>query len=158
MTWLLRYVLVRGTLFSVRRTLRSDPAHQGPRLVGRRAPTLSPDAESRVRREGAATLEFAIVAPIVFLLILALLQFGSLLMRQNVLTAAAREGARTASLPDTVSTGDVVAIVNDRLQRGGINPAVVDVDVTPTALGSLNTGDSVSVSVTSPMARTSMRN
>jgi hypothetical protein len=103
------------------------------------------------RRRGAATLEFAIVAPIVFLLVLALIQFAGLLMKQNALTAAAREGARIASLHTTVSTDVVVAKVEERLTRGGIDPDVVAVDVNPTTLGSLNTGDAVSVSVSSPM-------
>ena len=55
----------------------------------------------RTRQNGAAAVEFAIVAPIVFFLVLALFQFTGLLMNQNVMSAAAREGARFASLPQT---------------------------------------------------------
>ena len=62
------------------------------------------------------------VAPVVILMLFALLQFVGLLLRQNVLTAAARDGARTASLPTVSATSDVIAAVEDRLSRGGINP------------------------------------
>ena len=105
----------------------------------------------RTRQKGVAAVEFAIVAPIVFFLVLALFQFAGLLMNQNVMSAAAREGARFASLPQATSENDVVAKVEERLSRGGIDPNLVDVDVNPTALGSLNSGVSVSVSVTCPM-------
>ena len=96
-------------------------------------------------------MEFAIVGPIVFLVFLALIQFAGLLMSQNVITAAAREGGRVASLPGTVSSSAVVAAVNERLSRGGIQPAKVAVTVTPTTVGALNTGDEVRVSVTAPL-------
>jgi Flp pilus assembly protein TadG len=104
------------------------------------------------QRRGVATVEFAVVAPIVFLLILALIQFASLLMNQNVLTAAAREGARIAALPSTVSTGVVVATVEDRLTRGGVDADLVTVNVSPTSLGDLATGDTVTVSVAGPLS------
>ncbi len=105
----------------------------------------------RTRQKGVATVEFAIVAPIVFFLVLALFQFAGLLMNQNVLSAAAREGARVASLPGTTSEDDVVAKVEERLSRGGIYPNVVDVDVNPEVLSNLNSGEAIRVSVTSPM-------
>ena len=105
----------------------------------------------RARQKGVATIEFAFVAPIVFLIVLALFQFVSLLMSQNVLSAAAREGGRFASLPQTTSEDAVVVEVEERLRRGGINPNLVDVDVNPQALGNLNTGDAVSVLVTCQM-------
>jgi hypothetical protein len=97
-------------------------------------------------------VEFAIVASIVFFLIFALIQFASLLMGQNVLTAAAREGGRAASLPSTVSSDTVVAAVEERLSRGGIDPNQVTVIVTPTTLSTLNKGDEIQVSVSAPVS------
>ena len=88
-----------------------------------------------------------------FFVVLASIQFAGLLMSQNVMTAAAREGGRVASIPSTLSTDTVVSAVQDRLSRGGLNPALVTVNVdTPTAWDNLDTGDEVSVSVTCAMS------
>jgi len=87
------------------------------------------------------------------MLVLALIQYASLMMSQNVLTAAAREGARVASLPSTGSTNFVVSAVEERLMCGGLEPNVVDIDVSPTGLDGLKSGDEVSVSVSSPMSK-----
>ncbi len=107
----------------------------------------------RLRRKGAATVEFALVSPIIFFVVLASIQFTGLIMSQNVLTAAAREGGRVASMPSTVSTGTVVAAVQDRLSRGGLDPTLVTVNViTATPWVDLDTGDEVSVSVSGAMS------
>ena len=104
------------------------------------------------RRTGAATVEFAIVAPIVFLVVLGLVQFASLLMCQNMLTVAAREGARLASMSSTISKDLVVSEMEERLSHAGIDPNQVTINVNPTNLGSLNTGDEVSISVSVPLS------
>lgn len=106
----------------------------------------------RGRRSGASTVEFAIVAPIFFLTVLALVQFAGLLMNQNVLTAAARAGGRMASMPSTSSSSAVIAAAKDRAQRGGISPSSVTVTVTPSTLGTLNAGDEIRVFVSAPIS------
>lgn len=110
---------------------------------------------SRIRRsasrKGATAVEFAVVAPVVLLVVLALIQFASLLMSLNLLTAAARKGARLASLPTTMSTDAVVSEVREQLERGGIDPSIVTVNVTPTVLNDLMSGEELSVSVSGPM-------
>lgn len=121
------------------------PIHFPRRSRGRRS------SSRRRRRAGTSTVEFAIVAPVVILVFLALIQFASLLMSQNVITAAAREGGRVASLPGTASSATVVAAVNERLTRGGIDPNLVTVSVTPAALESVNQGDDLLVSVSAPV-------
>jgi hypothetical protein len=73
-------------------------------------------------------------------------------MRQNLLTAAALDGARAASFPDTDSVNTVIASVEDRLTRGGIDPELVDIAINPTSLGSLNTGDSMIVTLSCPIS------
>jgi TadE-like protein len=53
----------------------------------------------RVRSEdGAAALEFAILLPILMLILFGIIEFGFLLNRYVSVTAAAREGARVMSL------------------------------------------------------------
>ncbi len=106
----------------------------------------------QTRRKGASTVEFAIVAPIFFLVVLSLIQFAGLLMSQNVLTAAAREGGRVASMPSTLSTNTVVAAVKDRASRLGIAPDLVIVNVNPTVLSDLDTGAELRISVSAPIS------
>ena len=105
----------------------------------------------RTNRKGATAVEFAFVAPVVFLVLLALIQFASLSMSQNLLTSAAREGGRVAAMPSTVSSSTVVAAVEDRLQRGGIDPNLATVNVNPTALGNLSTGQELTITVLVPL-------
>ncbi len=74
-------------------------------------------------------------------------------MSQNVLTAAAREGGRVASMPSTLSDATVIAAVQDRLSRGGLNPSLITVDVdAPTTWANLNPGDKMTVSVSGAMS------
>ncbi len=106
----------------------------------------------QTRRKGASTVEFAIVAPIFFLVVLSLIQFAGLLMSQNVLTAAAREGGRVASLPSTLSTNTVIAAAKDCALRGGIAANAVTVNVSPAVLNNLETGDELRISVSAPIS------
>ena len=55
---------------------------------------------ARVRSQaGAELVEFALVLPLLLLVFGGIIDFGLLLQRQQVLTNAAREGARLAVLP-----------------------------------------------------------
>ncbi len=51
------------------------------------------------RDRGAAAVEFALLLPVLLLLVFGLIDFGRALNAQITLTQAAREGARAASLP-----------------------------------------------------------
>jgi Flp pilus assembly protein TadG len=70
---------------------------------------------SRPRRlrgsdEGAAAVEFALLLPILLLLVFGIIDFGRLLNEQITLTEAAREGARAESLgADAVDRATAVA-------------------------------------------------
>ena len=46
---------------------------------------------------GAAAVEFAIVAPLLFVLIFGIIEFGAILYNKSVITNASREGARYAA-------------------------------------------------------------
>jgi Flp pilus assembly protein TadG len=70
---------------------------------------------SRNNRRGVAAVEFAIVAPVFFLLVLGMIEVGRMIMVKQIITNAAREGARYAVLDKTDgvgrSTSEVVSIV-----------------------------------------------
>ena len=74
----------------------------------------------RARRSGAATVEFAIIAPLLFMLVMGLFEFGRMMMVQEILTNGAREGARKAALPGATSS-DVTGVVNTYLSATGIS-------------------------------------
>ena len=67
---------------------------------------------SRLRRRdsrGSAAVEFALVLPVVLLLVLGIVDFGRMLNAQITVSAAAREGARWAALRLDTTTGVTVA-------------------------------------------------
>jgi Flp pilus assembly protein TadG len=104
-------------------------------------------AANKIRRCGASAVEFAIVAPVFFLVVLGIIEFGRMAMVQQVITNAAREGARVGVLDDST-----FATVNDRVQNyltgSRINGATVHVDPDPPS--SAGFGESVTVTVSIP--------
>jgi Flp pilus assembly protein TadG len=104
----------------------------------------------RSSERGAELIEFALVLPLLLLLVLGIVDFGFLFQRYEVVTNAAREGARLAVLPGYVSA-DVQARVNDYLQQGGVptsagNPTVQLDDVSiPLGAGKTVGGKQVQV-------------
>lgn len=56
------------------------------------------------RDRGAAVVEFALVVPILFLIVWGILSFSRAYQRMNALTASLREGARVASTLDSIQT------------------------------------------------------
>jgi Flp pilus assembly protein TadG len=81
--------------------------------------------------EGAQLVEFALVLPLLLLVVLGIAEFGFMFQRFEVVTNAAREGARVAVLPG-YATADVQARVATYLSSGRVptttspvNPTVV---------------------------------
>jgi Flp pilus assembly protein TadG len=110
----------------------------------------------RLRSErGAELIEFALVLPLLLFIIMGLIDFGFLFQRFEVVTNAAREGARMAVLPGYV-TADVTARVNSYVSSGGLattstNPSVAVTNVTiPTGGGPVMQGKQVVVTYNSP--------
>ena len=89
----------------------------------------SPVVSKRARR-GAAVVEFAFVAPLIFLFAFAGIEFGRLQMAIHGLEAAAREGCRTAVSWNT-SQRDVEQVVADRLASFGISGYTLTTDPNP---------------------------
>ena len=80
---------------------------------------------------GQALVEFALVVPIFLLLVLGIVEFARAWNIYEVLTDAAREGARTAVVDDpTVTETDVVTIVQQACARAGVQIDATDVQIT----------------------------
>jgi Flp pilus assembly protein TadG len=62
-------------------------------------------------QKGGALVEFVIVLPLLVLLAFGIIEFGTLLYDQSVITNASREGAR-AGITQKVDTGGITNIVN----------------------------------------------
>lgn len=101
---------------------------------------------------GAAAVEFAIVAPIFFMVVLGIIEFGRMSMVQQIITNGAREGARIAVFDDT-TTAQVEARVNNYLASTGITGHSVDVDPSPPSLAGFD--DPVTVTIIIPFDKVS---
>lgn len=105
------------------RCRRSSPARpRRIRATGRAA---------AVRRTGAAIVEFAFAAPILFLFILACVEFGRLTMIRHTADNAAYEAARYAMVPGATSSEAIVKATQLLASVGARN---VEVDVNPQVL------------------------
>ena len=80
----------------------------------------------RAHERGSAAVEFALLLPILLLLLLALVQVGVIARDSLVLTQASRAGAREAAVQ--ASSDAVEEAV--RAAAVGLDPARVDVDAT----------------------------
>ncbi len=80
----------------------------------------------REGQEGAAAVEFAIVAVLLFMLVFGIIDFGFGLWDWNNSVNAAREGARKGAVDPSVS--DIVARV--QASASGLNPAQMTITVT----------------------------
>lgn len=78
---------------------------------------------------GAAMVEFALVVPVLLMILVGIIEFGRAWNRQQVITDAAREGARRAVVRDgdtstkvgtDESPGTVPTVVMDRLRSAGV--------------------------------------
>ena len=79
---------------------------------------------------GAELVEMALTLPLLLLVLMAIVDFGLLFQRTEILHNAAREGARIAARP-TSTPADVQARVMDYMTTSGL-PAGGSVTVTPT--------------------------
>lgn len=79
--------------------------------------------------EGQATVEFALILPLLLLLILGLVQVGAVLSAYLTIQAAAEEGARLGitGAPDSAIVARVDTVAQD------LNPANLSVSITPEA-------------------------
>ena len=102
-------------------------------------------ARRKAARRGAAVVEFAVLAPLLFLLIFGMIEYGRMVMVQQLITNASREGARVAILDGSTNS---YVIAKAKATVGGAVP-LQDSDVTtsPTNITTAAAGTSVTVTV-----------
>lgn len=77
---------------------------------------------------GQSLVEFALVIPILLLLMVGIMEFSRAWMTQNILTSAAREGARVGAVSGQAA-GEAAAV--NVLHSANINAAGVNVATSP---------------------------
>jgi Flp pilus assembly protein TadG len=86
----------------------------------------------RRQRFGAAAVEFAVVLPVIVLLLLGAVEFGRAVMVQHTLQEAAQAGCRLYASPDT-DMDDADAIVSAALAKADITEFEIQYDPTAKA-------------------------
>jgi hypothetical protein len=113
---------------------------------------MAPIRRLRVRSErGAELVEFALVLPLLLVLVGGIIDFGFLFQRYEVVTNAAREGARLGSLPG-YDDADVRARVREYIRIGlNLTQAQLDANVPDSSAG-VNVQSATVPGVTPPVA------
>jgi len=96
-------------------------------------------------QRGAAALEFALVFPVLLLLLVGIVDFGMLMSTQSVVANAAREGARTAAL-----SNNAMAAQNAVTTAIAGLPGATNAGTTVTVGCTTAAGDPCSLSDTTP--------
>ena len=96
--------------------------------------------------QGQAMTEFAVVLPIVALVLFAIVQFGIAFNNYLTLTDAVRRGARTAAVSRQTGTGTSTTVAAVQQAAADLNQSKLGVTVSSTWLP----GDDVSVTATYP--------
>src|SRR5687767_11153941 len=104
--------------------------------------------KNRTSRRGATAVEFALTAPLFFLLLLAAFEFGWLNVIRHTADNAAYEAARTAMVPGATAA-EATSKANNLLNIVGARSARIT--VTPTTLTPET--DQVTVAIDIPMNR-----
>jgi len=98
----------------------------------------------RAGRRGATLVEFAVVAPVFFLVVIGMIEFGRAMMVAALLANAAQQGARAGAL-NGAQSADVTSAVSNYLGDAKISGA--STTVTPNPPSSALPGQDVTVTV-----------
>ncbi len=92
----------------------------------------------QLNERGAVAAEFALLLPLLLMILFGIMEFGMMMYGREIVTNAAREGARAGIVqgPPKRSAGEISTIIDNYLTGTGINPA--DVDLVPTGAGLAN--------------------
>ena len=96
---------------------------------------------------GAELIEVALTLPLLLLVVLGIIEFGFVFQQYEVVTNAAREGARVAVLPGYLPS-DAQTRVNDYLNAAGLNASLATTNVNILAPVSVGTNCMSPVQVT----------
>jgi Flp pilus assembly protein TadG len=95
----------------------------------------------RLGEQGQSLLEMALVLPMLLALVIGIVELGRAWNVRQVITNAAREGARLAVVNSTPDEDTVQAAVESRLEDAGLDPgtATIEIDRSGGIIGQLST-------------------
>jgi Flp pilus assembly protein TadG len=97
-------------------------------------------------RAGTTAVEFAVVAPLLFAVVLGLVEFGRAIMVQQTLVSAARESCRVAVLAGTTKQ-DVINRATSSLNAAGISNFTITMNPDPPSSASEGTPVTITLQV-----------
>lgn len=98
---------------------------------------------------GAAAVEFALVVPVLLLLVFGVAEFGRAYNIQTTLSGAAREGARTMALQNDAGAANAATVAAARPLELSSGQIIVSPDACP--LSDITSADTVRVTITYQM-------
>ena len=107
-------------------------------------------------KNGAAAVEFALILPLLILVVFGIIEFGLLLYNQQVITNASREGARAGIVVgldrpgnehETISHNTAFNYCSNHLVTFSDNPSPLSISPPPTS-GAAISGDDLTVTIT----------
>lgn len=101
--------------------------------------------KARQRDRGASAVEFALVAPVLILMLLGIISFGHAFHVQSVLSNAARDGVRIMALNDSPSDA-LDTTVASAAPAANVSPA--NITVTPSTCAASGTSGPSTATVT----------
>ncbi len=99
----------------------------------------------KAREGGAAAVEFALILPVLLLLVGGVIDFGNLYYNQILLSNAARDGARLVAANQSTTTGWSASYIQNRISDSA---SPIGVGSTATVWACATSGTSVTVTVT----------
>lgn len=92
----------------------------------------------KLNERGAVAAEFALLLPLLLIILFGIIDFGMMMYSREIVTNAAREGARAGIVqgPPKRTGGEILAIVDNYLTGTGVNPT--DVNFTTAGAGLTN--------------------
>lgn len=127
--------------------MTQSKARRGTRWPTFQKPHRGPASQTAQEERGATIVEFALILPILLMLVMGVIELAIAFNRQQGLHAAAREGAREGSIP-TATQSDISGRVNSALIGVPIDGAPT-VTITPNTSEPCASASSVVVEVSS---------
>ncbi len=106
-------------------------------------------SDKRSARRGAALVEFAVIVPLFFTLVIGIIEFGRIMMVQEILVNAARTAARQVILNGSTLTG-VESTTATYMSGSGISGYTLNVTPNPSASPAPGSGTAMAVTVSVP--------
>ena len=100
----------------------------------------------KTSRRASATVEMAMLLPLIMLLSTGLLEYGWMFLKVQQINGVARNGARLAALPEA-TTGDVVASIEQDLLDAGFADSSYTLTFAPADVTIPDSGDPVTVTI-----------